>query len=196
MDAFDRLVTVNRLNPPDPIEFCIPLDLAIDKSWCEQASRSITGSGKWTVFAATANLTDHLPEKSGLYMFVWKIPFAFPNDKLVDHFFRMVVYVGQAGAEATGNTLQRRYKQEYASIVAQDPQSLWNADSSNRESRLKRHLNLRDLEFWFHEVGRTDLLLAFETSLIQLFNPPANVQFAKRRATVLSAKIGRAIPAF
>lgn len=196
MDAFDRLLTVNRLNAPDPIDFCIPLDLAIDKSWCEQTSRSIMGTGKWTIFAATPNLADHLPEKSGLYMFVWKIPFSFPSEKLSDHFFRLVLYVGQAGADTTGNTLQRRYKQEYASIVANEPQSLWNADSSNRVSRLKRHLNLRDLEFWYHEVGQTDLLLAFETSLIKLFNPPANSQFAQRRATALPGRIGRAIPAF
>ena len=154
------------------------------------------GNKKWEIREATDSLGDHLPEKAGLYMFVWRIPFRFPTKKLNDHFFRIIVYIGQAGSGDTGNSLQQRYKKEYAAIVCQDPQALWKDDVSNRASRLKRYLNLRDLEFWYHEIGQTDLIGAFEESLIKLFNPPANSQFAQRNATNLSARLGRAIPAF
>ena len=90
MDAFDRLVIVNRHNAPIPVELSFPLELAIDRPWCELTSRSIVGNGKWEILEATESLADHLPSKAGLYMFVWKIPFSFPTSQLGNHFFRIV----------------------------------------------------------------------------------------------------------
>jgi hypothetical protein len=196
MDAFDRLVTVNRHNPPPPLELCLPLELAIDRQWCENTVRAFMGTRKWEVFEATDSLADQLPNKSGIYMFVWRVPFRFPTQKLKDHHFRFIVYIGQAGGNGSGNSLQSRYKGEYGGIVGKSPISVWDAVADSRESRLSRYLNLRDLEFWYHEIGETDLLSAFEETLIKLFNPPANFQFAQRGAATLKGKLGRAIPAF
>lgn len=197
MDAFDRLVVVNRHNAPEPLELFAPLELAIDKAWCQTTSRSIMGIRKWQIFEATSTLADQLPAKTGLYMFVWRIPFSFPTAKLAEHFFRTIVYIGQAGAHETGNSLQQRYKQEYSAIVSCDPEALWKTSPVDRASRLRRFLNLPNLEFWYHEVPQTDLLGAYEELLIKLFNPPANSQFVqKQSAKPLRARLGRAIPAF
>jgi hypothetical protein len=129
-------------------------------------------------------------------MFVWRIPFAFPSSKLPNHFFRVALYIGQAGGKDTGNSLKLRYKQEYSSIVSKHPQALWDTQTNDRVTRLRRCLNLRDLEFWYHDVSHTDLLLAFEESLIKLFNPPGNSHFSSRDSSTVRAKLGRAIPAF
>jgi hypothetical protein len=196
MDAFERLVIVNRYNAPEPLEISFPLDLAIDKPWCEQTSRAIAGRTKWEICEATETLAEQLPDRPGLYVFVWRIPFAFPSAKLANHYFRVAIYIGQAGGKDTGNTLKSRYQQEYSSLVSRHPQALWDTQANDRISRLRRYLNLRDLEFWYHEVIQSDLLLAFEESLIKLFNPPGNSQFTGRSPSSVRAKLGRAIPAF
>lgn len=198
MDAFDRLVLVNRYNEPEPLKLSLPLGQLLDKAWCTQMSRSVMTQFEWTICEATNSLADQLPEKSGLYMFVWRIPFPFPSTKLGKHFFRMIVYIGQAGAQNSGNTLQQRYRQEYASIVGQNPDAIWQTESPTRKDRLKRALNLRDLEFWYHDsVPGTSLLLEFERTLIDLFRPTANTQgIGTQDAPRLQAKLGHAIPAF
>jgi hypothetical protein len=112
---------------------------------------------------------------------------------------RSVLYVGQAGADNTTGTLRKRYRDEYASIVGADPESLWRADMANRPSRLARVLNLRHLEYWHIVNNSRDHLRSYETQLIRLFNPPGNTQSAsggRESSKAISAIIRQPIPAF
>ncbi len=196
MDAFERLITVNRYNPPLPLELEVPLVHALDKQWCSQMSRSMMKNFKWTICEATETLHELLPSKRGLYMFVWRIAFPFPCTKLGEHFFRIVLYVGQAGADSPDNTLQKRYRQEYASIVGRHPETLWQSNSSSREDKLRRMFSLRDLEYWYHDnLIDSSFLKTYEQVLISLFSPPANTQGVNVGGT-LNGTLGKAIPAF
>jgi hypothetical protein len=198
MDAFERLVTVNRSNTAGPICIQLPLTNVLDKRWCEEMSRTIMMRSKWTVCEATSNLHEILPPKMGLYMFVWKIPFPMPSTKLADSHFRTIVYIGQAGGKSTENTLQKRYRQEYSSIVGCHPESLWINEPKSRQEKLRRYLNLRDLEFWYHDhLNDWTLLEFFENQLISIYNPPANTigkDSGSNRS--FAATLGKAIPAF
>ena len=197
MDAFERLVTVNRFNPPASIPLSISLTHNLDKQWCDEMSRAMMKRFKWSICEATSTLHELLPEKMGRYMFVWRMPFRMPSKIPTDH-FRVVLYVGQAGGESEASTLQTRYRQEYAKIVGVSPESIWTPEPKTRQEKLSRFLNLRDLEFWYHDnVSDCNLLKSFETALISVFNPPANTvgRMSGSSATVMGT-IGKPIPAF
>lgn len=198
MDAFERLVTVNRSNPAGVVSIQLPLTNILDKRWCAEMSRSIMKQFKWTVCEATSALHETLPSRMGLYMFVWKLPFPMPCTKFTDHHFRTIVYIGHAGGKSTENTLQKRYRQEYAAIVGGHPESLWGPEPKTREEKLRRFLNLRDLEFWYHEhLSDWELLEVFENELISIYNPPANtIGKNSESARAFAASLGKAIPAF
>jgi hypothetical protein len=154
-------------------------------------------SNKWTINEATEALVDHLPDRSGLYMFVWRIPFPFPtHTNLAEHHFRVIVYVGQAGGRHSGNTLQKRYRQEYARIVGTHPEVLWQNEGETRDDRIERVLNLRDLEYWYHDnISETDTLEFYENQLIALFGPKGNSKGNSSDGR-LTARLGKAVPAF
>jgi hypothetical protein len=198
MDAFERLVTVNRSNPAGHVSIRIPLTNILDKRWCEEMSRSIMMRSKWTVCEATSTLHETLPAKMGLYMFVWKIPFPMPCTKFTDSHFRTIVYIGHAGGKSAENTLQKRYRQEYSTIVGCYPESLWSTEPKTRDEKLRRFLNLRDLEFWYHEhMNDWALLEVFENELISIYNPPANTNGKSSGSdSAFAATLGKAIPAF
>jgi hypothetical protein len=199
VDAFERLAVVNRYNPPPPLQLSLPLGEAIDCAYCEHISRSLLAKGKWQVHEATKTLAEHLPDEPGLYLFVWRFPFPMPTNTDKSMHMRSVLYVGQAGADNTTGTLRKRYRDEYASIVGADPESLWTEDMANRSSRLTRILNLRHLEYW-HIVNQSrDHLRSYESQLIRLFNPPGNTQSAngcRESSKTISATIRQPIPAF
>jgi hypothetical protein len=195
MDELDKLLDVNRDNPPGPLELCLPLDRVLDVRWSTEVSKSILAGKEWTRMAATSALGGFLPEKPGLYMFIWRCPFPTPlNDDPLNR-FSYVLYVGKAGSSDSTGTIKNRYTNEYAHLIGKYPGALWLRDTQTREQRLKRILNLRDLEFWFVDSIKTDEIEFHETTLIRIFNPPGNNQF-KKSAVHLSGKLQKAISAF
>ena len=160
-------------------------------------SRSMMKRSQWQICEATSSLHELLPNKMGLYMFVWRMPFPMPSTTSMDR-FRVVLYVGQAGGESVASTLQSRYRQEYSKIVGMSPESLWTQEPKTRLEKLQRFLNLRDLEYWYHDnVSDCNLLKSFESVLISVFNPPANTigRTGGNSASVMGT-LGKPIPAF
>ncbi len=199
MDAFDRLILVNRANPPPPLTLALPLVPALDRHWCEVMSRSVLANGKWTVMEATAGLAGHLPDQSGLYLFVWRIPFPMPTQRDSSMHFRTVLYVGQAGAKHDTGTLKKRYATEYAAIINNSPNAIWSSDMSSRESRLSKLLSLRHLEYWYTVTPEREHLLLYENALISLFNPPGNTKsspLSGAETKPIRATIRQPVPAF
>jgi hypothetical protein len=194
-DHLASLLIVNRDNAPDPLELCLPLDRALDESWCKQTAGSIFGLKKWSRFPATPETGPHIPEKAGIYMFVWKCKFNIPIEGKEDFNFRYVLYVGKAGGEDASGSLRKRYESGYSRAIGANPELIWKRDARSRDDLLNRFLNLKDLEFWFVEVGNIEYLEFHEMTLIKLFNPPANTQHFKSGAS-LKGKLKSAVPAF
>ena len=195
MDELSQLLNVNRDNPPDPLELCLPLDRALDAVWCKGVSSSILKNQPWTVKIATQELGKFLPDKTGLYMFVWRCLFPMPTVDHKDHKFRYVLYVGKAGGEGNQSNLQERYINGYAKLIGAYPSDIWKRDATERDEVLRRFLAMKDLEFWYLEIGNVALIDPHEQTLIKLFNPPGNTQHVKSKKSLVG-KIQQAIPAF
>jgi hypothetical protein len=132
----------------------------------------------WEIFDATPSLTDMLPEKSGLYMFVWRPWFRFSlaevspkaGPKKPDS-ISQILYIGQAG-DNSGHTLRNRYK-SYIHHIEADPRCLWDLAGRSR-SDLMRYLTLRPLEYWFTVIEDRSEIKSLEQRLLAMFNPPMN----------------------
>jgi hypothetical protein len=195
MEELDKLLKINWNNAPPPLELCIPLDQVLDIGWSRDVSNSILTGKTWVKTPVTSLLRGFLPEKAGLYMFVWKCPFPVPNNDDPNYKFSYVLYVGKAGSTDSGGTIKSRFANEYENIIGKYPESLWIRNCETRKDRLKRILNLRELEFWYIELSKLDEIEYHESTLIRIFNPPGNSQF-KKSASNLSGKIEKAISAF
>ena len=172
------------------LNFSLPVHTLIDAVHCSSISKLIHRNGAmWERHLATPTLGESLPDKKGLYMFVWK-----PQLKLEvenpRHTFQpsWVVYVGKAGIDGgTHDTVRHRYQTEYSKYVGKDPSALWSsAASDSRHERLSRYLTLRPLEYWFLPVMDPTQLHHLERSLIKIINPPANRQHGSRLRTTVT----------
>jgi hypothetical protein len=195
MDELSQLLIVNRDNAPDPLELCLPLDRALDETWCMSVGASIVKNKHWTIKKATQELGMFLPDKTGIYMFVWRLLFPMPTDPDRDHKFRYVLYVGKAGGGQGSSNIQNRYISGYSKLIGAHPQDIWKRDATEREEVLRRLLAFKELEYWYIEIENTDLIDAHEQTLIKLFNPPGNTQHVKSKKHLVG-KIQQAIPAF
>jgi len=189
MELLRMLLNVNRHNPAAPVDCHAAPSKLLDKDYVEAISRSILGNRKWDVFEATPTIADQLPSQGGLYMFVWRKFFPMPGRNIQGDRLRVVLYVGKAGGSTDG-TIRSRYVGEYAKIVGQHPESIWQAPENGRKAKLRRLLNLRDLEFWCCGIMQHDIIEQLEASLIEILTPPGNTVVGVR------ATLGRAIPAF
>lgn len=146
-------------------DFCGTLQLDLSK-WATN----------WEKRKATKNLWTTLPDLPGLYMFVWKnTEIGFPTDTNSQEFFSWCLYVGQAGANNSSNTLKSRYQQEYSSYINSDPDNFWVETANHtRKSRLKLLLSLSPIEFWYTMVEDRSKIENLESRLIRAFRPPGN----------------------
>jgi hypothetical protein len=82
-------------------------------------------------------------------------------------------------------------------MIEASPESIWNRNVTGRKARMRRLLNLRDLEYWYHEVTPLEHIPQFEEILIHVFNPPGNIVHAtSSRVSTFTAKLVSPIPAF
>ena len=148
-----------------------------DKGFCKTLEKDLKNFGtNWEKRIATKNLSDLLPDYPGLYMFVWKnteISFVVDTDKSEN--FNWCLYIGQAGANQSQNTIKSRYKNEYASYIDSPPDGFWDdAHKNDRKSRIQLLLSLCKLEFWFLTVADRSKIESLESRLIRAFRPPGN----------------------
>jgi len=156
------------------------VDRLLDEHRCSMLEKDLRAcsDGGWEVRSATAELGAMLPNRRGLYMFVWRppatLPMAAPRS---DARLWYVLYVGQAGAEGSQGTIASRYTGEYRKYVGQDAELLWpSAEPSDRADRLRCFLNVEDLESWFMVIIDDKKIGSLEKRLISLLGPPLNRQ--------------------
>ena len=157
-----------------------PIGKLLDPDLCRMVQEDIQrwsdGEG-WEIQQATPALGPNLPDRSGVYMFVWKPPFTFQvASPKPQHPLWYALYVGEAGGDGGRNTIRDRYTGEYRRYVQKDHEHLWGQTPQNRASRLGCFLCLEDLEYWFILVNDPTHTRALERRLIDLLNPPLNAR--------------------
>jgi hypothetical protein len=150
----------------------------LDKENCQQLAADLREfATSWEIHRATEDLGAALPDKPGLYMFVWRPPFEFHVESAHRHgSFPQILYIGQAGGAPGdhGNTIRLRYK-EYRRHLRGNLEDLWTQDEPmTRNQRLTRYLSLRPMEFWCATVADRSRIEGLEKRLIRLYNPPLN----------------------
>lgn len=164
----------------------LPVDWALlrllDRNHSDQLSADLRTAAPngWEVHPASESLEDVLPEKPGLYMFVWRPWLDFTLDPNGAQRLLQILYVGLAGArrcegDPNSNTIKDRFK-GYKKFLRSDPKNLWSKfEPQGRDQTLSRYLALRPLEYWFVTISDGDSLESLEDRLIKTLNPPCNV---------------------
>jgi len=182
-DPLVRLVHRHRDEPSPTLPAEWALLRLLDRVGTEALTGDLSNVGDpWEAYEATERLWEMLPEKPGLYMFVWRPWFRFdvaetsvtagpPKPGSVSQ----ILYIGQAGAsdDSQGNTLKQRYK-GYGRYIRADPKVLWTPSQPMTRPQLSRYLALRPLEYWFTVVDDRSEIKRLESRLLAMFNPPMN----------------------
>ncbi len=174
-------LALHRNEPCTVLSFDLRVDHLIDSSHCSEVEKKIDElGGIWETRKATRSLWQQLPNVYGLYMFVWCPKLRMPTtDKHID--FKWILYVGEAGADSSSNTIKERYRAEYSRYVGGNAELLWQVEQpKNRSERLERFLILEPMEFWFLELTDTTRIKWMEKRLQRLLSPPLNRSFGPR----------------
>ena len=133
--------------------------------------------GEWEKLAFDKISSIRIPDKKGIYMFSWKIPFVYPEITEM----HLVCYVGKA----EDTSLRTRFR-EYEKKIGQKPELLWREDPPDRASRLDKYLCLPNLDYIYCTVSESnkDKIQVFEDRLIEIYNPPVNIKKFKVKATI------------
>lgn len=123
--AIRDVLAVHRDQPSIALDFSFPINWQMDETIGETLVNDLKKfGGEWEAMRATKSLGDHLPAKTGLYMFVFRSPVELLKSG-VAHRPLWVFYVGRAGGRASNHTLKSRYRGEYSKYVCGDPAQLW-----------------------------------------------------------------------
>jgi hypothetical protein len=177
-----------------PLAFTPNAASLLDVEFCRQLEAGLRrGDGgisrSWKVRTATADLSEAgesvgIEECFGLYMFVWSPELTFSTSEKGSQRLSWVLYIGRAGSEdGSAGTIRSRYRGEYSKFVGRSPEGLWRSDDpdGSRSERLRLYLSLRPLEFWYLKMVDVRDIALYEKKLIQLLNPPVNVQLRSSR---------------
>jgi hypothetical protein len=172
------------------VVFEIPPDRLVNKEYCENLSDEIFKKLKWEVLLASQSIVDRIPETPGLYMFIWKPYFKLSIEK-GDYEFRYVLYIGQANSDTSN--LRTRFRSDYIDFIKSYSDSIWDkVEPNNREQRLKKYLNLWELEYWFCSItNREDLekIDKLEIELIETLGPLINDMHRSKEIEVIKVKV-------
>jgi hypothetical protein len=182
-----QAIALNRDDTSVTLTFTPCLIKLIDDIQCGALSEMLSEIGsEWEIRAAQPDLYYQLPMQAGLYMFVWNPALRFtaavtPRERR----FPWVLYIGQAGANSSSNTLRSRYKSEYAKLLNGDPGELFSRHMpTNRDERMSRYLRLRPLEYWWKEIADQSVIWKLERALVAMLQPPLNSQHNRGRIPV------------
>lgn len=187
--ALKNAILSNLSERSPSLVFEIAPDRLINKDYCENLSNEVFSKLDWEVLTASPTTFERIPETSGLYMFVWKPYFKIKNN-MGKFDLRYILYVGKA--DATTSNLKTRYKKEYSDYVKQQPDTIWSkSDIDNRDKRLRKYLNLWELEYWFCSITNSEdinKIDKFERDLIETLSPPINYQYKPKEIEVISIR--------
>lgn len=179
---------------PHALAFTIAPDRLLNENKCltlRESFRKLSDGG-WERVRATESLYNTLPDKGGIYLFLWEPYFVFDFDDLQkEEIIKFVLYIGKAQGISKTSTLRYRYENEYSKYIHSDPCIHWKKDSPrNRSDRLKQILNLWDLKYWYIVIEDINKINILEKQLIRMFNPPGN------KALKAKTRLGKSTPAF
>lgn len=175
-----------------PLEWGMDVRLTLDEDRLSTLSEAISQNGtKWEKLQANRSALKLIPDRPGLYMFVWRLQVSLHTASEGTYQFRKVLYVGKAGPGGA-STIRKRFSAEYLRHIEGDPSALWTTKFQTRHDRLSKLLLLQGLELW-HCCSRGDEahLQNWENDLIKVFSPPGNIINRSPRA-----KLGKARTAF
>ncbi|MEW6426865.1 MAG: hypothetical protein AB1568_02395 [Thermodesulfobacteriota bacterium] len=187
----DEALIQYQYDDAQPLPFNFIPNRLVNEKYCNSLSTKVLKicSGKWEKLTATPGLADSLPDKPGIYMFVWRTYFPFIFDDSTSY-IKLILYIGKSGELGCNGTLKSRYKGEYSKIVKSNSENIWKISKLNsRKERLDKFLNLYELEYWFIVMDNCDNLsdiLKLEDELIKLFNPPANKKGIRMKYSTLT----------
>jgi hypothetical protein len=190
-EEIKRLLTLHKLDPPVGLSQEHPITYQMDSEYCQTLSREINQyGGQWEIRKATPTLWRQIPEKCGVYLFLFESPLALTTADGRIFNPRLVLYVGRAGDHQSRKTLRDRYRTEYCKYVGGDLGKLWvEQRAATRADRLSRYLPM-PLQYWFCAIEEYSKIAGIEQSLIKLLNPPLN------KAGKSKVKISPPVPAF
>jgi hypothetical protein len=173
-DVIAASVARHRHDPPFAVGLNFPIYTNLDTSLCSTVNTDLEKTGlKWEKRLAIKGLRPHLPQSSGLYMFVYKSSLIFntESDALIPSW---VLYVGRAGGANAQNTIRERYK-EYEKYIGEDPERLWEPNHPiTRHNRLAKYLTIYPLEFWWLSIEDRMMIESLEDRLIKILDPLIN----------------------
>lgn len=185
-----KAAILNNMSERSPsLVFEITPDRLVNRDYSENLSNEVFVKLNWEVLIASQSILDRIPETPGLYMFVWKPYFRLKNN--VGSFdLRYVLYVGKA--DASTSNLRTRFKKDYNEHVKQNPDILWSKnDIDSRDKRLRKYLNLWELEYWFCSMTNVDdieKINKYEKDLIETLSPPINYQYKPKEIETITIK--------
>jgi hypothetical protein len=172
-----RAIALHREDPSPSLPFALPIDRLMDDAYCQNIGGALAAAGSdWMSKKATKELWRQLPEKPGLYMFVWTpcLSMSLEREPANRHCFRWVLYIGKTG-DSGAMTLRQRYKGGYAKYMERDPEALWDRNEpKGRPARLARYLRIQPLEYWYIVINDRPKIAHLEKRLVALLNPPLN----------------------
>ncbi len=181
----------HREQPSVGLDITFPIYWQMDEDLGHAIEVELKAHGSWECMRATPSLGDHIPAKTGLYMFVFRSHIELSLDGNSGHRPLWVLYVGRAGSHESTKTLRDRYKGEYAKYVGGDLEQLWGeGQPKGRVENLKRYLSIWPIEYWWLVIDDRSKIPHLEDRLIKLLAPPLN------RNGRLRVKTGVPEPAF
>lgn len=162
-----------------PLELYFPMEFFQDNIFCDALTEDIStcGDGWECIFNVSSASSATIPKEKGVYIFIWRPKFYLKHDNN-NISFRHVVYVGSASSG--DSDIRQRFNTNYKNIINNNPSIHWTENRpTDRESRLRKVLNLGNLEYWYVTMNKTehDKIQNIEKRLINLFNPPGNKTF-------------------
>ncbi len=172
-----RHLALHRMSPPVGLNQDHPITYQMDVDFCSAISEQLKQCGaQWEVRKATPTLWKQIPEKCGVYLFLFESPLSLNTANGTEFHPKLVLYVGRAGDHESNKTLRDRYKAEYSKYVGGDLSQLWREErAANRSERLSRYLAIYPLQYWFCTIEDRSKIANVERTLIKLLNPPLNV---------------------
>jgi hypothetical protein len=175
--GLSELILRHRDSPSPALPMQLPLLRLLDRPGCQMLRDDLAKHGQpWEMRTPAKRTWEMIPDKPGLYMFVWRPWFRFEvaAGRTLD--LEQVLYLGQAGAgQYRQATLRGRYKSGYSKYFPGDPARLWDQrDIIQRHDRLESYLTLQPLEYWFTVIEDREEIALLEDRLLQMLNPPIN----------------------
>lgn len=178
-----RALAKNRNVRAPALPFKVPIDANIDEDYCSATSEAMAAcTTGWHRLEVTSNLEAYIPNKPGLYLFMWRSCLSLKGAaNEPDQLFDWCIYVGKAE-----KSLKSRFRSEYKAHIDGGPEGLWSRNISGRNQILKTYLTLRPLYYMYTTTIEVDRISDMEDRLIDILSPPLN-DLGKIRATFAKA---------